>query len=590
MATPQRSSSPSLQKFSPLYSPDLLISGIELSDFFPRLSQFFTSLKSSGGEASEQPKKITRAAATSRRKKSESTLIEQVLVIPIISLPKQDEIGEKTALSEVEQSFKNLYSQTLLTQISESLVVHGEKSIDYIEGEISTLTGKAGEIWEYALNKSTSLLFLGFGEQNPVDLRKAGVGLGRKLRGTNKKAIIQIEGAESGALLFLNAFALSQYQWNMRAASPTAKLPQLEISGVSQAALEKSRSYYTGVWRARNLIHTPSNIKTPLWIANETKKLVAKANTRSLTLDVKAGIALKEFGGLVAVGKSSPKPGPRLIELSYRPTGSTAKTLHVVIVGKGITFDTGGISLKRPYEFMTAMKSDMAGAAAAISTVLTVAELNLNVRVTALAMCAENALSGTSTRPSDVVTHYGGQTDEIINTDAEGRLVLADGLAYAVDKLEPDYLIDIATLTGAATLGLSRHYGALYTRSNELARQLVAAGEHSGERLWHMPLVDDYEIALSSEIADMNHAADKFDFSGGSVTAALFLEKFSKPSAIVNKAERTAKTAVTKNKKAPLWAHLDIAGPARSEVDAGENVKGGTGFGVRVLSEWISSL
>jgi leucyl aminopeptidase len=184
-------------------------------------------------------------------------------------------------------------------------------------------------------------------------------------------------------------------------------------------------------------------------------------------------------------------------------------------------------------------------------------------------MCAENALSGTSQRPSDVITHYGGTTVEVLDTDAEGRLVLADGLAYADAKLDPDYLLDIATLTGSATLGLGRQYGAMYTRDSKLASQLVAAGETSGDRLWHMPLIDDYQDSLESDIADFNHTADKGDYSAGSVTAALFLEKF------------------TGQRK---WVHLDVAGTARSESDAGESPKGGTGFGVRLLIDWIMSL
>jgi leucyl aminopeptidase len=238
-------------------------------------------------------------------------------------------------------------------------------------------------------------------------------------------------------------------------------------------------------------------------------------------------------------------------------------------VGKGITFDTGGVSLKRPYDTMMAMKSDMAGSAAILGTLTALENLQPNVQVTALMMMAENAISATAQRPSDVIKHYGGTTVEVINTDAEGRLVLADGLAYADANLDPDYLVDIATLTGAATLGLGRQYAAMYTRDNALAAALSKAGEATGDRVWHMPLVDDYKDALRSDIADFNHTADKGKFSAGSVTAALFLENF------------------TSTRR---WVHLDIAGTARSEVDAGENSKGGTGFGVRLLTEWITSL
>jgi leucyl aminopeptidase len=304
-------------------------------------------------------------------------------------------------------------------------------------------------------------------------------------------------------------------------------------------------------------------------MAQEAKKI---ADEKGLAIKVLAGKELAKFGGLRAVGNSSPNPGPRFIELSYLPRGRAglaAALPHIVIVGKGITFDTGGISLKRPYDFMTAMKSDMAGAAAALATISALPDLQPKVRVTVLMMCAENAFSGSAQRPSDVITQYGGTTVEIIDTDAEGRLVLADGLAYADENLDPDYLIDIATLTGSATLGLSRHYAALYSRDTKLAQQFVDLGESSGERAWHMPLIDDYADSLESDVADLNHAADKGDYKAGSVTAALYLEHFV--------GDRR-------------WVHLDIAGTGRSDNDSGENVKGGTGFGVRLLIDWILSL
>jgi leucyl aminopeptidase len=196
------------------------------------------------------------------------------------------------------------------------------------------------------------------------------------------------------------------------------------------------------------------------------------------------------------------------------------------------------------------------------------ARIKPKVKVTTLLMVAENALSGTAQRPSDVIKHYGGTTVEVLNTDAEGRLVLADGLAYADLELDPDYVVDVATLTGAATLGLGRQHAAMYTRQTTLAKKFFEVGNKVGERVWHMPLVDDYTKALASDVADFNHTADKYDFSAGSVTAALFLEKFV--------GDRS-------------WVHLDIAGTGRSEVDAGENIKGGTGFGARLLIEWLDT-
>ena len=361
---------------------------------------------------------------------------------------------------------------------------------------------------------------------------------------------------------------LGAYTWNLKTGKPV-EIATIAIATKDAASVSEGGVIARALYTARDLIHTPSNIKNPLWMAQEAKKI---ADEKGLAITIRSGKELSQFGGLRAVGNSSPKPGPRFIEITYIPKGksrSASALPHVVIVGKGITFDTGGISLKRPYEFMTAMKSDMAGAAAALATISALPDLQPQVKVTVLMMCAENALSGTSQRPSDVITQYGGTTVEIINTDSEGRLVLADGLAYAIENLDPDYLFDIATLTGSATLGLGRQYAALYTRDEKLAKELVSVGESSGERVWHMPLVDDYQDSLESDVADLNHAADKGDYSAGSVTAALYLEHFVGDS---------------------RWVHLDIAGTGRSETDSGENAKGGTGFGVRFFIDWILSL
>ncbi len=412
------------------------------------------------------------------------------------------------------------------------------------------------------------LYLVGAGDGSLPALRTAGAALGKKVRGKAIELVSLL--AESRAEIRAHGVSilLGAYSWNLKTGKPT-ELATIAIATKDSASVAEAGVIARALYTARDLIHTPSNIKNPLWMAEEAKKI---ADEKGLAISVLSGKELAPFGGLRAVGNSSPKPGPRFIELTYIPKGkarSAAALPHVVIVGKGITFDTGGVSLKRPYEFMTAMKSDMAGAAAALATISALPDLQPQVKVTVLMMCAENALSGTAQRPSDVITQYGGTTVEIINTDAEGRLVLADGLAYAVANLDPDYLFDIATLTGSATLGLGRQYAALYSRDNKLAQELVANGEASGERVWQMPLIDDYADSLESDVADLNHAADKGNYSAGSVTAALYLEHF------VGDAR---------------WVHLDIAGTGRSETDSGENAKGGTGFGVRFFIDWILSL
>jgi leucyl aminopeptidase len=242
-----------------------------------------------------------------------------------------------------------------------------------------------------------------------------------------------------------------------------------------------------------------------------------------------------------------------------------------VLAGKGITFDSGGLSLK-PTESMKLMKTDMAGGAAVIAAMSALGRLGVRARVTGLVAAAENMPSGSAMRPGDVVTHYGGRTVEVLNTDAEGRLVLADALAYADAVLAPDVMVDIATLTGAARIALGSTVGALYATDDVLAAALLAAGDASGEQLWRMPLAGDYRCALDSATADLAHIASSVNGaeagSPGSIVAALFLREFT---------------------GARPWAHLDIAGPARAAADDGEITKGGTGFGTRLLLRWLAA-
>ena len=435
-------------------------------------------------------------------------------------------------------------------------------------GNWPDFAAKAGEIIEVPLSAGSlkRIYLVGVGEENQNDVRKATAALGRRVKSSNALLLSALVSDKKLVTTAAVAFTLSNYQYSLKSDQKDKK-PEFVIYGDFEAEIERADVLASAVWQARDLIHTPSNIKNPEWLAKQATAMVSKAKSSSLSLSIKSGRAIKDFGGLVAVGNSSPNPGPRLIELTYAPKGSSAWP-HVVLVGKGITFDTGGVSLKRPYDTMVGMKSDMAGAAAVLCATVALARIKPKVKVTTLLMFAENALSATAQRPSDVIKHYGGTTVEVLNTDAEGRLVLADGLAYADLTLDPDYLIDVATLTGAATLGLGRQYAPMYTRKNSLAKRLFEVGNNVGEKVWHMPLVDDYAQALQSEVADLNHLADKMGFSAGSITAALFLEKFV--------GERN-------------WVHLDIAGTGRSEVDAGENIKGGTGFGVRLLIEWLAT-
>jgi leucyl aminopeptidase len=326
----------------------------------------------------------------------------------------------------------------------------------------------------------------------------------------------------------------------------------------------------TATWLVRDLANTPSSTKDPAWVADRASELARAAGLRVEVLGPRE-LEAQGFGGILAVGAGSASP-PRLVTVSYDPAGPAGtagrRRQHVVVVGKGITYDTGGLSIK-PREAMVPMKTDMAGAAVALATVLGAAAAEVPHRVTAVLPLAENHFGASSYRPGDVLRMWGGRTVEIANTDAEGRLVLGDALAWADATLDPDVLVDVATLTGAASLGLGKQHGALYATDPRLTAALEAAGAESGEPVWSMPLVEDYVDAVRSTVADLRHVPQDAKYGGGSITAALFLREFV---------------------GARTWAHLDIAGPARSTADRHEVTEGATGFGARLLLRWLAAL
>ena len=362
---------------------------------------------------------------------------------------------------------------------------------------------------------------------------------------------------------------LAAYRYRLAAESPDSQ-PKLERLTLLVdepdrfgGALAAARAVVDATTLARDLTNTSSQTKTPAWFAKRIGEAAARHPGLTLTVRDPEELAAGGFGGILAVGSGSTR-GPRLVELSWQPEGAHT---HVVLVGKGITFDTGGICIKTR-EGMKLMRKDMAGAAAVSAATVGAAALGLPVRVTALAPLAENMVSGTAYRPGDVIRHYGGLTTEVLNTDAEGRVVLADALAYAAARLEPDVIVDLATLTGAATVALGKQTGAIYSENDAVAKALIDAGEAVGERLWRMPLIEDYVPAIASEVADFNNSAD---IGAGSVTAALFLREF---------------VGAARDR----WVHLDMSAPAWSDSADGELAKGATGFGVRTLLRWLATL
>jgi leucyl aminopeptidase len=306
--------------------------------------------------------------------------------------------------------------------------------------------------------------------------------------------------------------------------------------------------------RARDLQSLPSNIATPSYLAKRAEEIAAAHEALGVEILGREEIAAKGMGGLVAVSQGSVEE-PKLIVLRYEG-GGTGKTLG--FVGKGVTFDTGGISLKSPAG-MQEMKMDMSGAAAVIEAVGAIAELGLELNLIAVVPSTENMPSGTAIKPGDIITQYNGKTVEVNNTDAEGRLILADALAYAIE-LGAEQVVDIATLTGAVMIALGSTYAAVISNDDELAGELETVGGYTGELVWRLPLHPEYKALMKGTFADLTNAAAKR--KAGTISAAGFLEEF------------VGETP---------WAHLDIAGTAW-DVGRAYTGKDASGFGVRLLT------
>ncbi len=322
---------------------------------------------------------------------------------------------------------------------------------------------------------------------------------------------------------------------------------------LAEKGLRIGQAVIKGINLARELGDLPGNICTPTYLAETAKKLSAK-NALKLTVLEEKDMKALGMGSLLSVSAGSDQPA-KLIVMEYQ--GGNKKSAPYALVGKGITFDTGGISLK-PGPGMDEMKYDMCGAASVLGTMQTLLELKLPINVVGVIAASENMPNGKATKPGDIVTSMSGQTIEILNTDAEGRLVLCDALTYT-EKFKPKTVIDIATLTGACVIALGNHASGLFSNDDSLSSELVNAGNESNDRAWPMPLWDDYQKQLDSNFADIANIGGK---EGGSITAACFLSRF------------------TKNMK---WAHLDIAGTAWKSGSA----KGATGRPVGLLVQYL---
>jgi leucyl aminopeptidase len=321
----------------------------------------------------------------------------------------------------------------------------------------------------------------------------------------------------------------------------------------AKKGLERAHTLSEAVHLTRDLVNAPPLDLPPAVFADEAS---AAAKAAGLTVEVLDEKALKKggFGGILGVGQGSSRP-PRLVKITYKAGRGKP---HLALVGKGITFDSGGLSLKPPVA-MEWMKSDMGGAAAIIAATIAIARLGLDLNVTAWAPMAENMPSGTAQRPSDVLRMYGGKTVEVLNTDAEGRLVLADAIVRASED-KPDLIVDVATLTGAQLVALGSRTSGVMSNNDAVRTTIFDAATKAGEQMWPMPLPDDLQASMESPVADIANIGDKY---GGMLVAGLFLRYF------VPEGQR--------------WAHIDIAGPSFNDKPHGYTPKGGTGAAVRTL-------
>lgn len=421
----------------------------------------------------------------------------------------------------------------------------------------------------------TLVLLVGVGAQTPSDFRRAGAALARATRDRGRLVTtIPTIADPAGFEAFVVGLVLGSFGFHWRSDGPQQHpVGHVILAGLANAAerapeVARAQAIGRAGWQARHLATVPANIKNPQWLADQARA-VAEEHDLGLTIWDEHELASQGFGGIAGVGQASASP-PRLIRLDYTPMPLTKGKAsrrkqrgvpRVVLVGKGITFDSGGLSIK-PAEGMLTMKRDMTGGGVVIATMAALAAVGCPVAVTGLIAAAENSIDGNALRPGDVLRHYGGRTSEVTNTDAEGRLILADALAYAVAELAPAAVVDVATLTGAMKVALGQRTGGFFSNNEGLAAQIQSAGDTSGEPMWRFPLYADYEDKLTSKVAD----ADNAPGGAGAIVAALFLQHF------VGQVP---------------WAHLDIASVGDSPCDHHEWTSGPTGFGARALLAWL---
>ena len=441
--------------------------------------------------------------------------------------------------------------ETLEGRLSEALRASGYKGK---KGEVHTLS-TLGHM------RAQAIVVTGLGSQDSVtdsDVRRAAGAAARRLSERTIVASAVARDVDGASKAEAEGFLLGAYTFpGYRAEPPASKLNRILLLGADPTALEHGAITAGATLLARDLVNEPPDRLTPTALAARAREAAEVAGLECKVYE-KQELEERGFGGLLTVARGSAEP-PCLVEIRYRPENPTAK---VALVGKGVTFDSGGLSIK-PAAGMEQMKTDMAGAAAVLGAMTGLARIKPSVEVLALLPTTENMPGPTAVRIGDVITHYGGRTTEVVNSDAEGRLILGDAIALASED-EPDAIVDVATLTGSVVVALGKKVTGLFASDDGLRAEIRSAASRAGERVWDMPLFDDYATDLESEVADNKNAGTRY---GGSIQAAVFLKAFV-------------------GKGIP-WAHLDIAGPARADGDTDEGPRGGTGVATRTLIAWV---
>ena len=443
----------------------------------------------------------------------------------------------------------------------------------------SQFTGAEGSSLLYSTAgrmRAANLLLIGMGKAEEINAdswRKAGARARKEAAGLGAEEIVFLFTAdkepELAAGAIVEGILLASYQFNKYRSErkPSAAIrsltlcrPGLKRSEGMARAVKLALDIAPGVSLARDLVNEPPSVATARYLGEQAQR---HCRGRGLSVEAwgKKKIQAMNLAGLLAVNRGSTEE-PRFIVIRYKPAGKTKK--KVALIGKGITFDSGGLSLK-PAKSMETMKLDMAGGAAIIGAMSRLPELRPQIEVTGYIPTTDNLPSGSAQKPGDVIRYLNGKTIEVLNTDAEGRLILADGLALAA-KQKPDYMINLATLTGACMVALGTEVAGIFSNHQPLVDALIRSGREAGEKFWQLPLVKEYREEIKSSVADMKNIGGSY---GGAITAALILQEF------VGEIP---------------WAHLDIAGPSFAEKELLTCPKGGTGFGVRTLLRFLSSL